>query len=321
MELSVVIATRDRARLLEGTLEHLARQQAPGIRWEVVVVDNGSSDDTPAVLERAAARLPLVRLAEPRPGKNRALNRALEVARGELLLFTDDDVIPDPRWVAEMVGAARRWPDAAVFGGRVELAYPPGTPGWLRDPVHPALNFARFDFDRPEGPIELPPNGPNLALRRSALAGLRFREDIGPDGTRDYAMGSETELLDRLRARGATTIYVPGALVHHVVQPAQLATRALLRRSFRLGRGQVRRAPKPARPVVRLFGIPRYLWRELATRGLRWALNAPLGRRRRLGAGLELWNTLGQIAEHRSAARAAAGATADRRRADGEARA
>lgn len=164
----------------------------------------------------------------------------------------------------------------------MDLVYPPGTPDWLRDPTHPALNFARFSFDRPEGLIGLPPNGPNLALRRSALAGLRFREDIGPDGTRDYAIGSETELLDRLRARGAATIYVPGAVVHHVVQP-----------------------------------------RQLATCGLRWALNAPLGQRRQLGAAPGLWSTPGQIAEHRSAARAAtagAGET-DSRRTDGEARA
>lgn len=303
MDASIILATRDRAKLLAQTLEHLESQEAPGIRWEVVVVDNGSTDDTPAVLERAAARLPLVKLAEPRPGKNRALNRALELARGELLLFTDDDVIADPHWVAEMVGASRRWPGAAVFGGRVDLVYPPGTPDWLRDPTHPALNFGRYTLAEPEGPVGVPPTGANFAVRRAALAGIRFREDIGPDGTRDYAMGSETALILQLEHAGATIVYVPRAVVHHVVRRRQLATGQLLCRSYRLGRGEVRWASLASRPSVRVLGVPRYLWRQVAVSGIHWMASALFGRPRRLAAGLEFCRTLGHMVEHFAARR------------------
>ena len=77
LDLSVLIATRDRSKLLEATLDHLRYQDLLDIRWEVIVVDNGSVDDTPFVLTRAREQLPLVTLHEPRPGKNRALNSAL----------------------------------------------------------------------------------------------------------------------------------------------------------------------------------------------------------------------------------------------------
>ena len=75
-DLSVLIATRDRAGSLARTLDSLVAQEISGLDWELLVVDNGSSDETPAVLARFAKTLPLFALAELRPGKNRALNRA-----------------------------------------------------------------------------------------------------------------------------------------------------------------------------------------------------------------------------------------------------
>ena len=83
LEVSVIIASRNHARSLESTLADLQRQQVEGIAWELIVVDNGSDDDTPSVLERAGERLPLIVINEPEPGQNRARNRALEIARGE----------------------------------------------------------------------------------------------------------------------------------------------------------------------------------------------------------------------------------------------
>ena len=305
MDLSIVIATRDRAALLESTLGWLTRQEPGSLSWEVVVVDNGSADRTPDVLRAAAAALPLVALTEPRPGKNRAMNRALAAVRGPLVLFSDDDVIPEPHWVAEMAAAAARWPDDDVFGGEVRLAFPERTPGWLQEPFHPALNFARYGADEPEGPTSRLPNGPNFAVRARALAGLRFSETIGPDGTTGYAMGSETEMLERLRAGGTRFIYVPTAVVQHVVQPYQLRARYLLGRSFRLGRGEVRRAGARRAAGPRMFGAPRHLWRELAGAAAASLASLPAPRPR-LRAALHVARLAGIIAEHRAARQLAA---------------
>jgi GT2 family glycosyltransferase len=302
VDISVILATRNRASLLEATLGSLGTQRTGLVAWEVIVADNGSTDRTADVLRSAAESLPLVTVAELRPGKNRAMNRALEAARGDLLLFSDDDVIPDPHWVAEMAAAAARWPDDDVFGGEVRLAFPEGTPDWLREPFHPALNFARYGTNEPEGPTKRLPNGPNFAVRARAVSALRFSESIGPDGTPSYAMGSETELLERLRVRGARFIYVPSAVVQHVVQPHQLKTRYLLGRSYRLGRGEVRRGAGRHSPAPRLLGAPRHLWREAASAATGYVASLPIGRQRRLAAGLRFARIWGMISEHRAEA-------------------
>ena len=300
VDVSVLIATRNRAPLLAATLASLAGQRAQGVAWEAIVVDNGSSDDTAGVLRSAVGSLPLVSLNEPTPGKNKAMNRALAAARGWLLLFSDDDVLADPDWIAEMAAAAGRWPGDDVFGGEVRLAFPEGTPAWLREPFHPALNFARYGAAEPEGPTDRLPNGPNFAVRARALADLRFSESIGPDGTGSYAMGSETEMLERLRARGCRFIYAPRAAVSHVVQRQQLRTRYLLGRSYRLGRGEVRRRPRRGTAVPRVLGAPRHLWREMLVAGLGWVSSVPRGRRNRLDAALRLARIWGMISEHRA---------------------
>src|SRR5438128_546444 len=99
MRISVIVATYNRATLLDDCLTHLARQRfEPGD--EVVVVDNGSTDRTATVIRAHQQTLPvpLQWLAEPRPGKSHALGRAIAVATGDVLAFTDDDVNVDATW-------------------------------------------------------------------------------------------------------------------------------------------------------------------------------------------------------------------------------
>jgi len=302
-DLSLIIATRNRGGLLAETLARIGRQEVGDLAWEVIVVDNGSTDDTHAVLRAAEASLPLVALHEPRPGKNCAMNRALEVARGRLLVFTDDDVEPAPGWLAELVAAAGRWPDHGIFGGTVLPAYPVGAPAWLTACATERANIPIFVHARPEGPIDLAPFGGNYAVRRAELAGLRFDETIGPAPSRGYTMGSETELLLRLMRQGVGVIYVPGASVVHVVQPAQLTTGALLRRAFRSGRSAVRlgwdiEVVRPGRRQI--LGAPRYLWRMTAQACFRCAVRLPAGRRASLREGLRVAYLLGCLHEYRS---------------------
>jgi glycosyltransferase involved in cell wall biosynthesis len=303
LDVSVVIATRNRANLLVETLGHIARQEVGGLSWEAIVVDNGSTDRTAAVLEAARATLPLVALSEPRPGKNRAMNRALEAARGRLVIFSDDDVIPGPGWVREMAGAADRWREHGILGGPVLLTFPAGTPEWLQECAILGANLPQFVQPQGEGPLAQAPFGPNYAVRRALLAGIRFDEGIGPTAGTGYAMGSETELLFRLmKHQGVGAVYVPDAAIQHVVLPAQLETASLLRRSFRSGRSAVRLGwdRYVTRAGRQVLGAPGYLWRMALKAGANYALRLPAGRRTSLAAGLRFSYLLGCLHEHRS---------------------
>src|SRR5262249_47413690 len=133
LDASVLIATRNRGPLLERTLNHLKRQELAEIHWELIVVDNGSTDNTASVLARASEQLPLIVIHESHPGKNVALNRALAVARGNLLVFTDDDVEPSSQWLLSLFSASRRWIGWSIFCGPIYPDYPAKAPLWLRN--------------------------------------------------------------------------------------------------------------------------------------------------------------------------------------------
>jgi len=297
LDVSVLIATRDRAVLLAQTLSHLARQQLEGLRWEVLVVDNGSRDATSQVLARTGRQLPLVALAEPKPGKNRALNRAVAAARGQLLIFADDDIIAPPHWVTALCGAAQRWPDDSIFGGQIAPLFPAGTPDWLAAPgfAYAGMAFGYYSLPVPEGPVDIAPFGANLALRRSLFATTCYCEAIGPqDG--DYIMGSETELLLRLQSQGHRFIYVPAARVQHVVQPHQVTRRFLMKRAVRAGRSRARFGPQVTRR--QLAGVPWYVWRELITASWSYAWNAPRGAAARCRTGMRFWKAFSAVSEY-----------------------
>src|SRR4051812_25564297 len=125
MTISVVIATYNRSQRLDECLDALARQRCSK-GDQVIVVDNGSTDGTPAVITRQAERfpVPLLHLEERQPGKSRALAAALAVATGDVLAFTDDDVLVDPDWL-DAIRAVMADPATALAGG-------PVAPRWER---------------------------------------------------------------------------------------------------------------------------------------------------------------------------------------------
>jgi len=237
--LTVVFATRNRGHALPRVLRSFTALHAPAGGWRLVVVDNGSTDTTPEVLARYAARLPLLALKEPRPGKNRALNLALPALAGDLAVFTDDDVLPAPDWLVRLRASADAQQQASMFGGRVALEWPEPPPRWLQPGAVPfsVLYAENLRATGACGPHEI--FGPNMALRTSVFThGLRFAEGVGPDETNPrYAMGSETELLRRLGEGGAQGWFCAEAQLRHLVRPTQMTEAWVLARGFRYGSG------------------------------------------------------------------------------------
>ena len=171
--ISVIVATRDRAALLKSTLEALCGQSSPGCPVEILVVDNGSIDETRDVVQTAAreSRIPVVYLTESRPGKSHALNTAVAHARGDLLAFTDDDVLPSPQWLAAYNQAFRET-GADYAAGRILPLWEAPPPRWLTPAQHGVLAVSdggprRLILEGVQD--EIMPIGANMAVRRHVL--------------------------------------------------------------------------------------------------------------------------------------------------------
>lgn len=237
-QISIVIATRNRAMRLDETLASIADMEPLDVGWELLIADNGSQDETRDVIEKHATALPIRYLYEPKPGKNRACNCALKEAKGHLLVFTDDDVRVHKSWLNELWRGAMRWPEERIFGGRIEPSLPPQTPAWMasRDFFFRGYAFAAYHLAEGEEPVSSPPCGPNFAIRRSLIRERLFDPNIGPNGRPSYPMGSETEFLLWAKRAGHRFIYLPDAVVEHVVTEAQTRESHLVQRAFNMGR-------------------------------------------------------------------------------------
>ena len=265
---SVLLATRNRRALLEQTLDALLVQDWPGDRYEIVVADNGSTDDTAAAVARAAARSDgrAVRyLLISQCGKSYALNEALTQARGDLLAFTDDDVIPNPDWLSSLAAAlADR--EVQFVAGRILPNWTAPPPPWLSPALHGVLAVADGGATRlplARGLNEhVMPIGANMAVRASVVQRVGgFRTDLGKlEGT--LRTGEDHEFYLRLVHAGHRGTYEPSAVVRHRVGSERLV-RSYFRRWFYQNGHDVALLEQSYRSAVRRWlDVPRHLWRQ-----------------------------------------------------------
>jgi glycosyltransferase involved in cell wall biosynthesis/ribosomal protein L30/L7E len=261
MNVTVAICTWNRVSLLAHTLEGFkAVRVAPGLSWEVLVVDNGSTDGTSEFLRsQSSTGYPLRFTSESRLGVSLARNRALAETHAELILFVDDDVLVHPDLITALCEAANRHPEASALGGVID-------PWFTVDPdpvlakAFPVLGrgFCGIQFSDVE---ELLPAGhhlvgANVAYRRAHIEGLTFREDLGPRGFGTIG-GEENDFQDQIRARGGTILWVPTMKVRHYVDPSRMTLPYLLRFAEDAGRKEIRLNGVP--PGTRVAGVPRWL--------------------------------------------------------------
>lgn len=275
---TVIISTRNRASILPRLFDALALQILPSTsRWEFILVNNGSTDNTSAVInaEILRHRLPLVSLFEALPGKSRALNLAIKQARGELLIFTDDDVEPEPAWLQAYIDASLSQPDIDGFAGKVLPKWLGELPSWLHTEGPFALprgitNTRDFGCEQKMLPDEIIPGGVNTALRKSAVAKSGwFRVELGP-GT-DIPFAEDTDYMRRYRQAGGSFLYVPSALLHHCNAPERMTKNYVTDWMYQVGRCEILAFNNTfnSRSVA---GIPLYLLRQAIERTLIWWL-------------------------------------------------
>jgi glucosyl-dolichyl phosphate glucuronosyltransferase len=277
VDASVLIATFNRASLLDDTLASLAMlRTSAALRWEVVIVDNNSTDDTQAVVGRHQRTFPVALryLFEAKQGRSSALNTGIAAAAGRVIAFTDDDVRVETGWLDAACGAL------ANDDARVGYAGGPVRPIWGAPPP-PWLDLTRGDLwgtiaIQDHGPSDVcyevagkVPLGANMAVRREVFDRTGgFREDLGRANGR-FVMGQEVpEWLLRVRSAGFTGMYVPRMEVHHHVPAARLTKRYF--RRWWTGKGVSRAMLERIQPLTELgldlrtvphvLGVPRYMY-------------------------------------------------------------
>ncbi len=230
MLISLIVCTRNRCVSLRTCLEYIERLETPG-NWELVIVDNGSTDSTPDLLRKFSeqARFPVKVVQEPKKGLGRARNAGIAEAQGEILAFTDDDCYLSPDYLKQMLAVFK---DDAIgyMGGRVLLYDEADVPQTIRTETEvriiPPHSFIRA------GELQ----GANMAARKSLIAKIgAFDPELGA-GSR-FPSGEDVDFQARAAASGATGIYHPGPLVwhHHGRKPGK--NYDALMRGYDYGRG------------------------------------------------------------------------------------
>ena len=265
------MATRNRARSLEQVLESYTRLTAPPDGWQLIIVDNGSTDSAPGVVHGFANRLPVTYLLEPQAGKSRALNAGLERATGDLVLFTDDDILPPGRWLTDYVETAASNPDFDIFGGPERPKWPFEPPSWaVCDERFLAVCFASTGPPRATGPTGNWLVGGNFAVRRRVLGPNRpFDTRLGSEIS--SPMGEEIELIGRLMRDGRKTWWIGDAAVEHMIRPEQVNKKWMLQRATQFGRGRYWLDEEYGRRVPLVAGMPRWLIRHAISQAARVA--------------------------------------------------
>jgi GT2 family glycosyltransferase len=259
LDVTVLIATYNRAALLDETLARIARMQvSPSLRWDAVVIDNNSADGTRSVVERHIPAFPvrLRYLFEGRQGRSCALNAGILEARGSVVAFTDDDVRVTDGWLDAAAGPLLGPQSSVVYtGGPVRPIWGAAPPDWLdltRGDLWGTIAIQNHG-DKPFVYEERQkvPLGANVALRRDVFERIGgFRTDLGRSQGR-LVLGQELpELLLRVREAGLRGLYVPGMEVHHHV-PAVRLTRQYFRRWW-FGKGVSRSALERLHTVTEL---------------------------------------------------------------------
>jgi glycosyltransferase involved in cell wall biosynthesis len=243
VDISVIICTWNRCELLARCLNSLTTLKLPiNLQWEIIVINNNSTDSTSEILKTFQEKLPLKVIFEKRQGHSIARNSGLRNSQGELVLFTDDDVTVDPYWLMNFYRVFLKNPNTDYFGGTIipRIDFPLELHPYLNDPLFDGLllrrkvNSKNLVIDN-----EYLPFGANLGFRRSGLGDLTFAEHLGLKG-KEQIRSEETDFINKPRKLNKKGLWVPSAIVYHWMNKTRLSPSYLWRYFVGLGRGEVR---------------------------------------------------------------------------------
>ena len=232
--LSVIICTRNRAALLKSAIESVVDQDVSRDEFELVIVDNASSDDTAEVARGFQDRVRLRYVREERIGLCLARNTGWRSAVGRYIVFFDDDAIARPGWLtAVKAGFERGGSSVGVVGGRVDPIWQASRPDWLADEVASSLTIVHWGSEKTIPDIQREwLVGANMALPKSVLSEIGgFHPWLDRVGNNLLSSG-DVFLQKQVMLEGYSCLYVPEMAIGHLVPASRLNQRWFLRRFF-----------------------------------------------------------------------------------------
>lgn len=280
MDVTVVICTRNRASSLRSALQSISAAVKPDCQWELIVVDNGSSDDTPDIVSSFTKSLPIRYESEPKAGLSNARNRAVSLALGDYIVWTDDDVLVERNWLIAYTRAFREWPQASIFGGKIIPTIIEPVPDWFRRSV-PFIQPALAARDLGDLPSELTvdddrlPWGANFAVRRAEQTTALYDPLLGVAPGR-RRVGEETQVMKAILRNGRGR-WLPDCVVKHVIGHDRQTIKYLINYYEAQGATTAFLGQDPCGPL--LFNAPRWLWKSAYSKwfsfGKAWLTQPP----------------------------------------------
>lgn len=254
--ISAIICTHNRSSYLGAAIDSLLNQEFDG-EYEVIIVDNASTDQTAAVIAARSEHPRLRSVYEPVTGLSVARNTGAKLARGEVLAYLDDDAVASPQWLAALYRAYQTHAKLAIAGGKVTLLWAEGcsAPRWLSERL--SGNLGAYDLgdrmqliDRPS----LTPRGLNYSMRRSFWQQIGgFDVNLGRVG-QNLLSNEELHMTELALDRGWQVAYLPEALVAHNVAPERLNQAWFLNRGWWQGISECYRERLAGRSGIEQIG-------------------------------------------------------------------
>lgn len=218
--ISIIVCTHNRSALLRDALESFAAQSGlEGVDYEMILVDNASTDDTVKVAKDYEPYIALKYIHESTLGLSYARNKGVDESRGEVLAFADDDVIFSTRWLVELVDGISRWPKASIFGGKALAKWEIVKPKWFVDsgPFSMRGIIAHFEPNIIEGYMDNFPYGCNMVVKKVVFERIgNFNVRLGRKGKK-LLSGEEFDFFNRAKKNNFLTVYLPNVSVQHRV--------------------------------------------------------------------------------------------------------
>ena len=240
--ISIIICTYNREKYIRPLLESIAKNDYPTTDYEIVLVDNNCTDNTRGVYEQFATANPMVTLryvVEPEQGLSAARNRGIKEAKGDIIIYVDDDALVDTDYIRQYAEHFATYPETMAAGGPIEPLYETKEPSWM-SPYTKALLTAWMNYGTQvrEYPNGRYPGGGNAAYRKEVFekVGL-FNTELGRKGNLLLA-SEEKDIFDKMKALGMKVLYLPTPVLHHCIPQTKLEEDYFNRLTLQIGRSE-----------------------------------------------------------------------------------